>query len=127
MEAENEDVAMTLAEQEARGLVRAGFVVDVHRGCDLGIAIDDDERHAAPTERGHLVVRFVEPDDDESVDRCSCDRARQRAMRRGHGEEPDGALVGYLADALEERRKEWIGEHGRHGLRKQDAEYADAT
>src|SRR5439155_24853 len=83
------------------------------------------ERARPPAPAQDLLERFVPA---VEAHRCANDRVlRQRAVRRGHGEEPDGALVGYLADALEERRKEWIGEHGRHGLRKQDAEYADAT
>jgi hypothetical protein len=51
--------------------------------------------------------------------------ARERAADRRHREEPDAALVGHAADALEERSEERIREHRRDGLREENAEHAD--
>ena len=125
VERQYEDLAMAVLEKKVRRRVGPALVVDVHRRRGLGVAVHDDERDAALAKRCDLGMALVEADDHEPVHGSGGDRALERPAQRRHCKEPDAALVGDAADALEERGEERIGEDRRDRLRKEHAEDPD--
>ena len=125
LESQHQHLAVASLEKEVRRSVRSRLVIDVDRRRRLRVAVDDDERHAALSQRCYLGVALVEADDHKAVHGSRRDGVLQRTSERCDRQQPDALFVGDASDPLEEGAEERIREHRGDRLGKEDAENTD--